>query len=217
MTDMPAAKDSKPAASLMKETTTVEEESVTPAPQPAGLGELAAAAVVPAARAQGAMQRAQVSSLEGTGISEEPRDRATKRNTSPVPAPKKYALELWVEIEVSPGMYGTPEDDSYGADFVIETINQAYPGCTGMYLDVAGHMLAFFGKKANSKVGLLHEQSIQASQAIASIPTWMGYPTIWRVRCISMAEANEIVMVCKRLQKENWRQARWELQNRFSA
>ena len=55
-----------------------------------------------------------------------------------------------MEIEVSPGVYGTPEDDSYGIDFIMEMINQAYPGCTGMYLDVAGHMMAIFGKKANS-------------------------------------------------------------------
>ena len=88
-------------------------------------------------------------------------------------------MELWVEIEVSPGVYATPEDDSYGVDFIVETINQAYPGCTGMYLDVAGHMVAFFGKKTNTKGGLLHNQSIEASQAIASIPTWMGYPATW--------------------------------------
>ena len=37
----------------------------------------------------------------------------------------------------------------YGIDFIVETINQAYPGCTGMYLDVAGQMVAFYRKKAN--------------------------------------------------------------------
>ena len=47
-------------------------------------------------------------------------------------------------------MYGTLEDNSYGIDFIIEMINQAYPSCTGMYLDIAGHMVAFFSKKANS-------------------------------------------------------------------
>ena len=40
-------------------------------------------------------------------------------------------------------MYGAPEDNSYGVDFAAETLNQAYPGCTGLYLDVAGHMVAF--------------------------------------------------------------------------
>ena len=65
--------------------------------------------------------------------------------------------------------------------------------------------------------GPLHEQGIQASQAIASIPTWMGCPATWRVKCVSVAEANEIVTACKRLERENWRRARWELQHRFSA
>ena len=98
----------------------------------------------------------------------------------------------------------------------METLNQAYPRCTGLYLDVAGHMVAFYGKKGHSKAGLLQEQGIQASQAIAMIPTWMGYPATWRVRCVSVAEANEIVTACKRLERENWRRARWELQHRFS-
>ena len=34
---------------------------------------------------------------------------------------------------------------------------------------------------------------------------------------MSVSEASEIVAGCKRLEKENWRQARWELQKRFSA
>ena len=141
------------------------------------------------------------------------------RRSSPTPAtrPIKYALEIWVELEVSTGVYGAPEDDSYGIDFIVETLNQAYPGCTGLYLDVVGHMVAFYGRKGYSKAGLLQEQGIQASQAIAMIPTWMGYPTTWRVRCVSVAEANEIVTACKRLERENWRRARWELQHRFSA
>ena len=122
-----------------------------------------------------------------------------------------------MELEVSPGVYTAPEDDSYGVDFVVETLNKAYPGCMGLYLDVAGHMVAFYGRKGHPKAGLLQEQGIQASQAIATIPTWMGYPATWRAWCVSVAEANEIVTACKRLERENWRRARWELQHRFSA
>ena len=44
----------------------------------------------------------------------------------------------------------------------------------------------------------------------------MGYFARWRVQCVSISEASEIVAGCKRLEKENWRQAHWELQNRFS-
>ena len=218
--NMLAAKDSKPVTSGERETTTTENEksSATSTPQPSGLGELAAIATAPTGRGQGAVQRVQVGSAPGADMSEVSREGASRR-LSPTLAtrPIKYALEIWVELEVSPGVYGAPEDDSYGVDFAAETLNQAYPGCTGLYLDVAGHMVAFYGRKGHSKVGLLHEQGIQASQAIASIPTWMGCPATWRVKCVSVAEANEIVTACKRLERENWRRARWELQHRFSA
>ena len=218
--NMLAAKDSKSVALGERETTTTENEksSTTSTPQPSGLGELAATATTPAGRGQGAVQWVQVGSVPGADKSEMSQEGASRRS-SPTPAtrPIKYALEIWVELEVSPGVYGAPEDDSYGVDFVVETLNQAYPGCTGLYLDVAGHMVAFYGRKGHSKVGLLQEQGIQASQAIATIPTWMGYPATWRVWCVSVAEANEIVTACKRLERENWRRARWELQHRFSA
>ena len=145
---MLAVKDSKPAASGEWETTEREEESATPTSQPSGLGELATTTAAPTGRGQGAVQHVQVGSASGADRAETSRDGTTKKS-SPTPAnrPKKYALELWVEIEVSPGVYGTPEDDSYGVDFVMEVLNQAYPGCTGLYLDVAGHMVAFYGKK----------------------------------------------------------------------
>ena len=176
---MLAAKDSKPVASGEWETTTTENEksSTTSTPQPSGLGELAATATAPAGRGQGVVQRVQVGSAPGADKSEMSQEGASRRSLpTPATRPIKYALEIWVELEVSPGVYGAPEDDSYGVDFIVETLNQAYPGCTGLYLDVAGHMVAFYGRKGHSKAGLLQEQGIQASQAIATIPTWMGYP-----------------------------------------
>ena len=124
---------------------------------------------------------------------------------------------MWVEIETSVGVHTTPEEDSYSVDFAIDTINRAYPGCTGMYLGVVGHMLAFYGKKTNPRAGLLIDQAIDASKAIANIPTWMGYFARWRVKCGSISEASEILAGCKRIEKESLRQAHWELQQRFSA
>ena len=113
------------------------------------------------------IQRAQVSSLMGANKIKEPQDKTLKKQ-SPASAtrPKKYALEMWMEIETSAGVHSAPEEDSYSVDFAIDTINCTYPGCTGMYLGVAGHMLAFYGKKTNPRAG---------SKAIANIPTWMGY------------------------------------------
>ena len=50
-----------------------------------------------------------------------------------------------------------------------------------------------------------------------NIPTCMGYFARWRVWCISISEVSEILAGCKRIEKENLRRARWELQNRFSS
>ena len=154
----------------------------------------------------------------GANGNKEPQDKAPRKQ-SPASAtrPKKYALEMWVEIETSVGMHSAPEEDSYSVDFAIDTINRAYPGCTGMYLGVAGHMLAFYGKKMNPRAGLLLGQAIAASKAIANIPTWMGYFARWRVWCVSISKASEILVGCKRIEKENLRRAHWELQNRFSS
>ena len=122
---------------------------------------------------------------------------------------------LWVDIDTGAGVHAAPEEDSYSVDFAINCINRAYPGCTGMYLGVAGHMLAFYGKKMNPRAGLLLDQAVTASKAIANIPTWMGYFATWQVKCISTSEVGEILAGCKRIDKENLRRARYELQQRF--
>ena len=85
-----------------------------------------------------------------------------------------------------------------------------------MYLGVASHMLAFYGQKTNPRAGLLIGQAVTASKVIANIPTWMAYFARWRVKCISISEASEILAGCKRIEKESLRQARWELQQWFS-
>ena len=189
---------------------------MTPVSQPSSLGELSASMVAETNRKLEAIQRAQVGSLMEADRTKEPQEKTPKKQSPTLATrPKKYALELWVEIETSPGVYSTPDEDSYSVDLAIDTINHTYPSCTGMYLDVAGHMLAFYGKKTNPRAGLLHEQGVMASKAIANIPTWMGYFTRWRVRCVSVSEASEILAGCKRLEKENWRRAHWELQNWF--
>ena len=122
-----------------------------------------------------------------------------------------------MEIEICAGVYASPEEDSYSVDFTIDALNHAYPGCTGVYLGKSGHMVAFYGRKANLKASLIHDEAVVASKAIVDIPTWIGYFAKWRMKCVSISEASEIVAGCKRLQKENWRRACWELQKRFSA
>ena len=182
------------------------EESVTQVSQPSGLGELSTPMFTEPAMKSEVIQRAQVSSPMGANGNKEPQDE-TPRKQSPALAtrPKKYALEMWVEIETSAGMYSAPNKDSYRVDSAIYTINRVYPGCTGMYLGVAGPMLAFYGKKMSPQAGLLLGQAVTASKAVVNIPTWMGYFAKWRVWSVSISEASEILVACKRIQKENLR------------
>ena len=70
---------------------------------------------------------------------------------------------MWLEIEVGPRLFVPPEDDSYSVDFAMEVINRAYLGCTGMYLDRAGHMLAVYGQKGSARAVLIQDVAIEAS------------------------------------------------------
>ena len=201
-----ATKGSALSVQSRSTTTPTGEESVTPFIQPAGLRELSTSIVPETDRKLEVIQRPQVGSLMGADKTKEPPEKTPKKQSPTLAAqPKKYALEMWVEMKISTGMYSTPEEDSYSIDFAIDTLNCTYPGCTGMYLDVAGHMLAFYGKKTNPRGGLLHNQGVIASKAIANIPTWMGYFARWRVRCVSISEASEILAGCKGLEKESLR------------
>ena len=213
-----ATQNSKPSGQVSAPTTPTGEESVTPVSQPSGLGALSASTSTEPERKTEAIQRAQIGSLKGANRNNEPQNKSPKRQTHASGAkPTRYALEMWVEIETGAGIHTAPEEDSYSVDFAIDCINRAYPGCTGVYLGVAGHMLAFYGKKTNTKAGLLLDQAIITSKAIANIPTWMGYFATWRVKCISTSEVGEILVGCKRIERESLRQARWELQQWFSA
>ena len=143
-----ATQSSTPSGQVRSSTTPTGEESVTPVSQPSGLGELSASMFTEPDRKQEAIQRAQVSSLMGANRNREPQDKTPKKQ-SPASAtrPKRYALEMWVEIKTSTGVHSAPKEDSYSVDFAIDTINRTYPGCTGMYLGVAGHMLVFMDRR----------------------------------------------------------------------
>ena len=55
------------------------------------------------------------------------------------------------------------------------------------------------------RASLIQDVTIEASRAVGELPMWMGYTARWRVRCISLTEAYEILAGCKRLEKENRR------------
>ena len=143
------------------------------------------------------------------GASQTPWFLDTQDNRRSTPAshhkPKRYALQIWLEVEVGPGYFLPPEDDSCSTDFALEVLNCTYPGCRGVYLDRGGHMLAFYGQKGSSKAGLIQEVAIEAGHAVTEIPTWMGLTARWRVKCVSLVEANDILAGCKRLEQENRR------------
>ena len=63
----------------------------------------------------------------------------------------------------------------------------------------------------------LQEVTIEASRAVSELPTWMGYTARWRVRCVSLTEANEILAGCKRLEKENRRREHLYFQERLAS
>ena len=129
-----ATQDSTPSGQVRSTTTPTGEESVTPVSQPSGLGELSASMLAESDRKLEVIQRAQVGSLMGANRNKEPQEKTPKKQSPALAAPpKKYALEMWVEIKTSTGMYSTPDEDSYSIDFAIDTINRTYLGCTGMY------------------------------------------------------------------------------------
>ena len=166
-----ATQNSKPFGQVSSPTTPTGEESVTPVSQPSGLGALSTSMTTKPDMKSEAIQRAQVGSLMGANGNNEPQNKTPKKQTpASATRPKRYALEMWVEIETSAGVHTAPEEDFYSVNFAIDSINHAYPRCTGMYLGVVGHMLAFYGKKTNPRADLLIGQAIDASKAIANIP-----------------------------------------------
>ena len=69
-------------------------------------------------------------------------------------------------------------------------------------------MLAFYGRKGSPKASLIQEVAVEASHAVTEIPTWMGLTARWEVKCVSLAEANDILARCRRLEQENHRRER---------
>ena len=208
--DQKMSKESSPASQSKPIPASEAEETITPVSHTIGLTKLTASLEVLNAEVDKRLTvvyHTQTSSSSGALKIPGSPDTRDQKKTSPAPIhqPRRYALQMWLEVEVGPGLFVPSEDDAYTVDFAMEVINKAYPGCTRMYLDIAGHMLAFYGQKGSTRAGLIQEVTIEASRAVSELPTWMGYTARWKVRCISLTEANEILAGCKRLEKENRR------------
>ena len=166
--DQKMSKESSPASQSKPILALETEETVTPVSHTTGLTELTTSLEVLNAEVDKRLtvvHHTQTSSSSGANKIPGSPDTRDQKKTSPVLAhwPRRYALQMWLEIEVSPGLFVPLEDDSHSVNFAMEVINKAYPGCTGMYLDRAGHMLAFYGQKGSMTAGLIQEVMIEAS------------------------------------------------------
>ena len=187
-----------------------QQETVTPVSHVFGLSEVSAsleALNIEVERKPTVVHHAQASYSPGASMT--PWSLRARDNWRSTPAsphkPKRYALQIWLEVEVGPGYFLPPEDDSCSMDFTLEVLNRTYPGCTRVYLDRGGHMLALYGRKGSPKAGLIQEVAIEAGLAVREIPTWMGLTARWRVKCVSLMEAKDILAGCKRFEQENQR------------
>ena len=105
-----ATQSSKPSGPVSSSTTPTGEESVTPVTQPSGLGALSASMFTEPDMKSEAIQRAQVGLLMGANVNNEPQNKTPKKQTpASATRPKKYALEMWVEIKTSVGIHTAPE------------------------------------------------------------------------------------------------------------
>ena len=156
-----------------------QQETITPVSHVFGLSEVSAsleALNIEVDRKPTVVHCAQTSYSPGASMTPwSPKAQDNQRSTPASPhKPKRYALQIWLEVEVGPGYFLPPEDDSCSMDFTLEVLNHAYPGCTGVYLDRGGHMLAFYSRKGSPKAGLIQEVAIEASHDVSEIPTWVS-------------------------------------------
>ena len=144
------SKESSPASQSKPIPASETEETVIPVSHTIGLTKLTTSLEVLNAevdKRSTEVHCTQTSSSSGANKIPGTPDTRDQKKTSPALThrPRRYALQMWLEIEVSPGLFVPPEDDSYSVNFAMDVINKAYPCCTGMYLGRAGHMLAFYG------------------------------------------------------------------------
>ena len=150
VSDQKMSQGSSPASQSKPILASETEEIVTPVSHTIGLTELATSLEMlntNGDKRSTVVHHTQTSSSLGANKIPGSPDTRDQRKISPALAhrPRRCALQMWLEVEVGSGLFVPPEDNSYSVDFAMEVINRAYPGCTGMYLDRAGHMLAFYG------------------------------------------------------------------------
>ena len=133
-----ATKDNLPTKQSKSATIPTGEESKIPVSQPSGLRELATSTATEAEKRLEVVQRTQISPLSGADKMKEPQDKTPKRQSpNPATRPKRYALELWVEIEICMGVYTAPKEDSYSASRLCAFHH--HQTISAMQVDSSGH------------------------------------------------------------------------------
>ena len=146
------SKESSPASQSKLIPASEVEETITLVSHPIGLTELTAsleALTTEVDKRLTVVHHTQASSSSRANkIPRSPDTRDQKTSPAPIHRPRRYALEVWLEVEVGPGLFVPPEDDSYSVDFAIEVINRAYQAvweCTWIELATCW---PFMAKKA---------------------------------------------------------------------
>ena len=182
-----ASNDSNPLPTKSQTTSPATKENVTnttttpPKTAPStdqGITDLPTSPMKEAGKKQEVLQKAQLEPKSAV--------KEIKEKMPPAPATQMhhYALEVWIKAETSPGNFTPPKKESYSANFVLDTLNLTYPGCTGVFLAEPSHAIAFYGCKGSFRVGLMVKQSMEACKLISSIPVWMGYAAKIKARVI---------------------------------
>ena len=116
-------RNSSPASQSKLITASEVEETITPVSHTIGLTELTASVEVlntEVDKRSTVVHRTQTSSSSRANKIPGSPDTRDQKKTSPAPIhrPRRYALEMWLEIEVGPGLFVPPEDDSYSVDLL---------------------------------------------------------------------------------------------------
>ena len=161
-------KNNMPTKQFRSATTPTGEESTIPVSQPSGLRELATLTVSEANKRLEAVQRAQISSLAGADKTKKPQEKTPKRQSATLATqPKKYALEMWVEVETHVGVYTTPEEDSYSVNLqlmLLTTPIQVAPACTWAWLVICWPSMA--RRLTLGLASLMIKQSLLVKQSL---------------------------------------------------
>ena len=111
-----------------KPNTASADETVVSVSNPIGLTELATsleALSLEVDEGTTIVHRTQTSSPSRTREVTRSPDRKDQKKTPPSQGPKlrRYALQMWLEVEVGPGLFVPPDANSFLVDYVMEAIN----------------------------------------------------------------------------------------------